>query len=153
MNVWIDFCVATSGDTVQHTVWDQPQWQTLDVMSFINDRLAHHFPSSASYLVLGNHGRACIIYEENALNKMYTIIQKSTMGNAAKVGSLLLLSSMYDRRAVRHCDDRPNQRLIATKRYQLRRRFLRCLVGLHGRLDMSIGIELGPAMFTQWPRN
>jgi hypothetical protein len=39
-------------------VWDQPLDQTIEVDRYITERLSHWFPDSASYISLGNHGKA-----------------------------------------------------------------------------------------------
>jgi hypothetical protein len=45
-----------AGDSVQHTVWDQPLDQTIEVDHFVTEQLSRWLPDSASYVSIGNHG-------------------------------------------------------------------------------------------------
>jgi len=47
--------IVYTGDTVQHTVWDQPQELTLSISQFLTGRLAFFFPGIPAFYSLGNH--------------------------------------------------------------------------------------------------
>lgn len=47
--------IAYSGDTIQHTVWDQPQNETLAIQRHLADSFSQFFPDAPSYFSIGNH--------------------------------------------------------------------------------------------------
>lgn len=45
-----------AGDTPQHTVWDQPQDETLSIMQALANSFVEYFPGVPAYVGIGNHG-------------------------------------------------------------------------------------------------
>jgi len=47
--------IAYTGDTFQHTVWDQPQNETIESSNWFTERLRFFFPGIPAYNTIGNH--------------------------------------------------------------------------------------------------
>jgi len=50
--------IVYTGDTVQHTVWDQPQSETIEISRWLTERLSFFFPGIPAYYSVGNHDMA-----------------------------------------------------------------------------------------------
>jgi len=55
MNEFSPDIIVNTGDTVQHTIWDQPEDETIATDKWLTDRLWFFFPGIPSYLTIGNH--------------------------------------------------------------------------------------------------
>ena len=55
------------GDTLQHTIWHQPQEETIEASRRLTEALWHYFPGIRAYPSVGNHGK--FIHMSLARNK------------------------------------------------------------------------------------